>query len=124
MREEQHGFRPGRSTVDLIFAVRQLEQQHYEFGEDLIMAFLDLEKAYDSVCRRKVWYALERKGVGSETISRVKEMYDGSVSCVKEGSERTDWFEQRSGLKQGSTLSPLLFIVTMDEILSSGGEDW
>ena len=80
------------------------------------MAFQDLENAYDSVCRWKVWNALERKGVESETINRVKEIYDGSVGCVKVGRERTDWFEQRSGLKQGSTLSPLLFIATMDEI--------
>ena len=60
--------------------------------------------------------------MGSEIISRVKETYDGSVSCVKVGSERTEWFEQRSGLKQGSTLSPLLFIMTMDEISSGVAE--
>ena len=118
LREEQYGFRPGRSTVDLIFSVRQLQEHHYEFGEDLLMAFLDIEKAYDSVCREKVWKAMENMGVEKGTVGRVKEMYCGSVSCVKVGGERTDWFRQMSGLKQGSALSPLLFIVVMDEVMT------
>ena len=117
LREEQYGFRPGRSTMDPIFSVRQLQEKHYEFGQDLILAFLDMEKAYDCVCRSKVWEALISKGVGRCTVNRVREMYRGSRSCVKVGSERTDWIEQRSGLKQGSAISPLLFIAVMDEVM-------
>lgn len=117
LREEQYGFRPGRSTVDLIFSVRQLQEHHYEFGEDLLIIFLDIEKAYDSVLRKKVWQAMENKGVEKETVNRVKEMYFGGMSCVKVGGERTDWFKQTSGLKQGSALSTLIFVVVMDEIM-------
>lgn len=117
MREEQYGFRPGRSTIDLIFAVRQLQEKHIEYGDDLVMVFLDMEKAYDSVSRNKVWEALRRKKVEKDTIRRVREMYEGSESCVKVGVERSGWLRQESGLRQGSALSPLLFIVVMDELM-------
>lgn len=45
----------------------------------------DMEKAYDSVCRKKFWETLEIRGVEEETVSRVKE-----TSCVKMGERRTE----------------------------------
>ncbi|KAJ8888972.1 hypothetical protein PR048_008466 [Dryococelus australis] len=57
--------------------------------------------------------ALENKTVTKEITDRVKEKYYRIMSCVKVGEEKSDWFEQRSGLKQGNALSPLLFIVVM-----------
>ena len=83
----------------------------------MVMVFLDIEKAYDSLDRSKVWDTLQKKGVEKQTVARIKEMYQGSVSCVKIGGERSNWLRQRSGLKQGSALSPLLFICVMDEIM-------
>ncbi|KAJ8888252.1 hypothetical protein PR048_007739 [Dryococelus australis] len=49
LREEQYDFRPGRSTIDLKFTVKQLQEHQYGYGKDLQMAFLDIEKVYDSV---------------------------------------------------------------------------
>lgn len=48
---EQHGFRSGRSTMDLIFAVRQLQERCYEYWKDLIIAFMEMDKMCDSVGR-------------------------------------------------------------------------
>jgi exonuclease III len=116
MREEQYGFRSGRSTVDLIFAIRQLQERFYEHGKDLVMAFMDIEKAYDSVGRKEVWRALSEKGVEDGLVERVRSTYVESESCVKTALGRTKGFKIRSGLKQGSALSPLLFIITMDRV--------
>ena len=48
LREEQAGFRGGRSTVDQIFALRQILEKRWEFALPVYCAFIDLEKAYDS----------------------------------------------------------------------------
>ena len=61
-----------RSTVDLIFAVKQLQEKHYEYAIDLLMALLDIEKAYDSVRKSKVWNYLENREVPKQTIWRVR----------------------------------------------------
>lgn len=82
------------------------------------MSFLDTEKVYDSVCREKVWETLEIKGVEKETVSRVKQMYCGNVSCVSVGEGRIEWFKQVCGLKQRSALSTLLFILVTDDIMT------
>lgn len=42
LSEEQYGFRPGRSTNDLIFSIRQLMEKYYEYDKPLWMIFLDI----------------------------------------------------------------------------------
>uniref|UniRef100_A0A1W7R9N5 Endonuclease-reverse transcriptase HmRTE-e01 n=1 Tax=Hadrurus spadix TaxID=141984 RepID=A0A1W7R9N5_9SCOR len=131
LQEEQYGFRRDRSTNDLIFAMRQVMEKRWEFGKELVMTFLDLEKAYDSVPRERVWRALKEKKISKELIEMIKDMYEGCKSCVRTRVGTTEWFEVKTGLRQGSVLSPLLFIITMDtiqkqvkEILGKEGTAW
>ena len=86
------------------------------------MTFLDIEKAYDSVPREKVWEIMEKKGVGKQTIEILQGMYDKSFSCVQTQVGRTDWFRNVTGLRQDSVVSPLLFIMVMDEIVKESKE--
>ena len=52
--DEQFGFRSGRSTTDLMFAVRQIVEKKLEMKKDSYWTFLDMEKAYDKVPRRLI----------------------------------------------------------------------
>ena len=47
----QFGFMAGRSTTE----VCQLQEKYLAKNKDLWMAFVDLEKAFDSVPREVVW---------------------------------------------------------------------
>ena len=49
--DKQGGFRPGRGCVDQIFNVRQVIEKVIEKDRVAFAAFVDLEKAYDSVSR-------------------------------------------------------------------------
>ena len=49
--ESQCGFRAGRGTTDMIFAMRQIQEKCREQNQDLYMVFIDLTKAFDSVNR-------------------------------------------------------------------------
>ena len=57
--EEQGGFREGRGCVDQVFTLRMIVEKFREKKKDLYMCFMDLEKAYDRVCREKMWLVLE-----------------------------------------------------------------
>ena len=48
LAEGQHGFRPGRGTSDLIFAMKMIEKS-WEWNKEKYIMFIDLEKAFDSV---------------------------------------------------------------------------
>ena len=53
--EEQCGFMQGRGCMDQVFAVRQVCEKYLANGKDVFWAFMDLEKAYDSVDRLGIW---------------------------------------------------------------------
>ena len=58
--EEQCGFRPHRSTTDMMFAVRRLQELGRKARTPLFLCFIDLQKAYDSVdCSYSVPYVLD-----------------------------------------------------------------
>ena len=48
--EEHYGFLPHRSTTDIMFVVRRLQELGRKGGVPLL-CFIDLQKAYDSVDR-------------------------------------------------------------------------
>ena len=60
--DSQFGFIQGRGTTDSIFVVMQL-QEKYLAAKRLYMAFVDLEKAFDRVPQKVIWWALRKLGV-------------------------------------------------------------
>lgn len=119
LEEEQYGFRPNRSTTDLIFSVRMLLEKYWEKGKDLYMVFLDIEKAYDSIAREKIWECLRKRNVPEGLMRKVQMLYEHCTSCVQLGDGHSSWFQTKSGVQQGSALSPLLFITVMDDIMKN-----
>ena len=49
LEDGQCDFRPSHSTTDQIFTQKQIFEKSWEYGKDLFVRFVDLEKAYDRV---------------------------------------------------------------------------
>ena len=54
----QFGFVPGRATTDTIFIICQLQEYNIAANKPLYFAFVDLEKAFDRVPRKVLWWVL------------------------------------------------------------------
>nr|GEX92095.1 hypothetical protein [Tanacetum cinerariifolium] len=72
--ENQFGFMLGRSTMEAIHIIRSLMEKYKERQKDLHLAFLDLEKAYDSVPQELIWKTLSDKGTPTRYINVVQDM--------------------------------------------------
>ena len=114
----QFGFRKGMSTTE-VFALRILQEKYQERKKDLHMVFVDLEKAYDRVPRDLIWWALRKKNIPEAYITIIQDMYKATKTRVKTRCGLTQYFDIEVGLHQGSTLSPLLFIIIMDALASN-----
>ena len=108
--EEQCGFRPQRSTTDMMFVVHRLQElgrASYTFPE---ICFIDPAKAYDSVNRVLLWEVLTRFGVPPRMIKVIRMFHDGMRARVQlDYGDFSAWFNVYQGLRQGCVLSPLLF---------------
>ena len=82
IRDNQFGFRPGMSTTEPVFALRQLQEMCREKNKDLHMGFVDLEKALDRIPRDLIWWCLRKKGVPVEYVQIVQDMYRSSKTQV------------------------------------------
>ena len=80
------------------------------------MVFVDLEKVFDQVPRKVIWWALRKLGVEEWIVRLVQRMYVNARSrvCVNEGY--SEEFEVKVGVHQGSVLSPLLFIIVLEAL--------
>jgi hypothetical protein len=81
--ENQFGFMPERSTMEMIFLIRQLMERYKEQNKDLHMVFIDLEKAYDKVHMNIMWWVLQKHKVSTKYITLIKDMYNNIVTSVR-----------------------------------------
>ena len=121
--DSQFGFVPGRGTTDAIFVVQQLQEKYLAVNK---MAFMDLEKAFDRVPRKVIWWALRKLGVEEWIVSLVLGMYGNARSRVRVGEGFSKEFEVKVGALQRSVLSPLLFIIVLEALSSEfrAGVPW
>ena len=98
LRENQAGFRKGRSCSDQCFALRQLVEKSLEFQIPVKINFIDFKAAFDSIQRDSLWKIVESYGLPRKLINIMKNTYDGSTCCVKVDDEMTDWFEETKEL--------------------------
>ena len=70
----QFGFVPGRGKTDAIFVVRQLQEKYLAANKRLYMVFVDLEKTFDRVPRKVIWWALGNLGVEEWSVRLVQGM--------------------------------------------------
>ena len=107
--ESQCGFRRERSTVDMIFVARQLQEKCREQHKDLYAAFVDLSKAFDTVNREALWKLLAKFGCPPKMITLISALHDGMTATVVANGGESESFESSVGVRQGCVLAPILF---------------
>ena len=97
----QGAFTKGKRCTDHILVANTLIDQARHTGNPLYAAFIDLQKAYDSVCRPLLFRKMVSSGLGPRFCQLIEDMYTNSSSCIKLGTALGTPFSSRVGLRQG-----------------------
>ena len=107
--ESQCGFRAERSTVDMVFSLRQLQERCREQQMPLYVAFIDLTKAFDLVSREGLFRILLKIGCPPKLQSMIESFHTDMKGAVQFNGSTSEPFSILSGVKQGCVLAPTLF---------------
>ena len=98
--EEQQGFREGREPGDNVFVLMTLLEKSKYMKKHLHMSFIDITKAYDSVCRKRLWFKMSQMNFPPKFINILKHMYKDDSIETEMGSIKTSKVYPRRGLRQ------------------------
>ena len=107
--ESQCGFRRGRSTIDMMFVARQLQEKCREQQKDLFLAFVDLTKAFDTVNRDLLWNIPRKFGCPPKFIAMLQKFHTGMCAQDIMAGSQSSCFPVEVGVKQGCVVAPIIF---------------
>ena len=96
--------------------VQQIYQSLGE-GDDVLLIFLDVSKAFDRVYHEGLLYKLQRIGICDNLLQWFKSYLAGRNQRVVLNGNHSEWKPINSGVPQASILGPLLFLVFVDDIV-------
>ena len=120
--EEQAGFRSGRSTTEQIFNLRILCEKYSQHQQDIYHVFIDFKKAFDRVWYDALWDITKKYNMGQKLIN-IMQLYAKASSAVLVQGTEGDWFHTSVGVRQGCLLSPTLFNIYFERIMTDALED-
>ena len=86
-------------------------------GNQLILIFIDLEKAFDSVNQGDIIELLAIRNVPLQIIKPFITIYEHNKTHLTINNENLGEIEIQKGVKQGASTSPLLFNMIIDELI-------
>ena len=116
--EEQAGFRAGRSSAEQIFNLHVLCEKYLQHKQDLCHVFIDFKKAFDRVWHAALWATTKKYSISTNLIQVIKNLYNKATSSVLFNSNIGDRFRTTVGVRQGRLLSPTLFNIFLERIMT------
>ena len=119
LADSQAGFRQNRCTVDQVLKMTQdaTDQMHRKGTESsTIVTFFDYEKAYDKVWRLGLIHKMQTMGIPDRFIKYTRNFLMSRKTAVEVNGSRSKSFILKEGLPQGSAISPILFLIFINDI--------
>ena len=121
--ESQCGFRAKRSTTDMVFSLRQLQEKCREQNKGLYITFVDLTKAFDTVSRKGLWLIMKRLGCPQKFLTMVIQLHEDQHGQIRLNNDLSKPFPITNGVKQGCVLAPTLFSIFFSMMLKQATDD-
>ena len=116
LNECQCGFRKGYSTIDCVFVLHTFFEILKMKKKKLFCAFIDFEKAFDTVIREALWYKMLLSNINGSMYNVIFNMYSNIKSCLTFNGQKSDYFPCEKGVRQGEKLFPFLFSLFLNDL--------
>ncbi|KAK3098283.1 hypothetical protein FSP39_017953 [Pinctada imbricata] len=115
--KQQQGFQKSLSCVTASFNLQETINYYMEQKSMVYSAFLDSQKAFDTVWRQGLMVKLHRLGVRGKLWSIIDDCHMDTQNAVVVNNCTSPWYETLQGLKQGGVLSGILYNIFINDLL-------
>ena len=84
--------------------------------EKLFAAFIDFERAFDTIWRDGLWFKLLTLHINGKMYNVIIHSYENIKSNIVYNSNVSDYFMCNKGVRQGENLSPILFALYLNDL--------
>lgn len=117
--DRQFGFRQNKSTEGAVSLLASLVSEHLDSKKACVGVFLDLAKAFDTVSVPILVRKLELLGIRGVANKWFESYLSGRSQSLKIDNVRSKSTHIEFGVPQGSILGPTLFILYVNDIMTT-----
>ena len=114
--DKQAGFRPQRSVTTQIAETHSHYARYMSSGTPFDTIYIDFKKAFDSIDHRLLMHKLESLSISSSLVSWLSAYLSCRSQTVLINASYSSPTPIKSGVPQGSSIGPLLFILYINDV--------
>lgn len=116
--KNQSAYRPFHSCETSFNLVLNEWKTELDKGNKIIVVFLDLKRAFETVSRPILLKKLDKYGVKGQVLQWFSSWLQDRTQCTMFNGAKSEWREVDIGIPQGTPLSCILFLIYINDLVN------